>query len=52
MAKEVEMSVKDTIDLDAVLAQFIREHLGKVAEKAGETTPADKPKEEKDEPGN
>lgn len=28
MLKEIDMSVKDTIDMDAVFAQFIRDQFG------------------------
>ena len=52
MAKEVEMSVRDTIDLDAALAQFIKEQFGDKQKKPDETKQAKDKKGGKNDTGN
>ena len=52
MAKEVEMSVKDTIDLDAALMQYIKDKFGSRLEKPDETKQANDKKEGKNDTGN
>ncbi len=49
MPKEVEMSVRDTIDLDAALAQFLKE---RIKESEAEPKEEQKSEEEKDDSDN